>query len=114
MAEDKWIEVPRVTREANARVSAPKNSARPQQGKPAGSNANRTSYVQDAFYHHLIAGRVLVEIVFLDGSTVRGLIDGFDTYAILVMVDDEEMLLFKSAIRAIRRYLGDGTADQIV
>jgi RNA chaperone Hfq len=113
VAEDKWIEVPRVPRQGSARVAKPKSSGQPAAAKTGGNNTNRISYVQDAFYQHLIAERISVEIIFLDGSKVRGLIDGFDTYAILVMVQDEELLLFKSAIRGIHRYLGDGN-DQIV
>ena len=70
---------------------------------------SRTSYVQDAFYQHLMTDRLPAEVIFLDGSQTVGLIDGFDTYAILLMQQGEELLLFKSAIRAIRRYLGDAS-----
>ena len=112
MPGDQWIEIPQGQRSGGARVARSKSSPGPQPGKAPGNAASRTSYVQDAFYQHFIAGRVPAEIMFLDGTTVVGLLDGFDTYAILLVVEDQEMLVFKSAVRAIRRYLGESRGAQ--
>jgi len=108
---DKWIEIPHTQRSARARVSKPQVPSKPEPSKAASTPGSRTSYVQDAFYQHLITGRIPVEVTFLDGTTLVGTIDGFDTYAILVVSGDEEVLLFKSAIRAIRRYVGAFDGD---
>ncbi|PSR29202.1 RNA chaperone Hfq [Sulfobacillus thermosulfidooxidans DSM 9293] len=115
MSRDRWVEVPQTNRSAKARIQKPHST---QNAAPAhvstGPAGNRTSYVQDAFYQHLMTERSLVEVVFLDGMSLIGVIDGFDTYAILLLSNGEEILVFKSAIRYIHLYLGDGNEEQNV
>ncbi|MCL4493692.1 MAG: RNA chaperone Hfq [Firmicutes bacterium] len=111
---EKWIEVPRTNRTDKARVQKPTSRQAPPQQASTGPAGNRTSYVQDAFYQHLMTERSLVEVVFLDGEPLIGVIDGFDTYAILLLSQGEEILIFKSAIRYIHLYLGDGNTEKNV
>ncbi len=115
MSSDKWIEVPRPNRTDKARVQNPSSrKAAAPQAASTGPAGNRTSYVQDAFYQHLMSERALVEVVFIDGEPLIGVIDGFDTYAILLLSQGEEILIFKSAIRYIHLYLGDGNTEKNV
>ena len=114
MSNDKWIEVPHPNRTDKARVRKPSSRQAPTPQTSTGPVGNRTSYVQDAFYQHLMTQRALVEVVFLDGEPLIGVIDGFDTYAILLLSKSEEILIFKSAIRYIHLYLGDGNTEKNV
>lgn len=114
MSRDRWVEVPQTQRTGKARVHKQMSNQPTPPHVSTGTGGNRTSYVQDAFYQHLMADRSLVEVVFLDGQSTIGVIDGFDTYAILLLSNGEEILVFKSAIRYIHLYLGDGNAEQNV
>lgn len=62
----------------------------------------KTINLQEQFLDHLLKGHRPVTVVVLNGYQQRGRIIGHDQYTILLDVDGQQQLVFKSGISTIK------------
>jgi len=57
--------------------------------------------IQDEYLNEMRTKKRPVEIVLLGGKSLRGIVEGFDTFTIKLRCRRDEVLVFKSAIAVI-------------
>lgn len=57
--------------------------------------------VQDEFLNEARTNRQMVEIVLLNGKSLKGTVEAFDTFTIKLLCRRDAVLIFKSAIAVI-------------
>lgn len=57
--------------------------------------------VQDEYLNEVRTSEKPVEVVLLEGRSLRGVVEAFDTFTIRLRCRDDTLLIFKSAIAVI-------------
>jgi len=109
MNQKPFIEVP--PRDDQARIRVPQRQQKPASGSHAntpkkGSGSGvlspRHTSAQEPLYDRWMENQTVLELVFDDGSRMIGQLRAYDTYAVHLVAEETDIVIFKQSLRWIR------------